>query len=282
MKGALSEWRSGVGKRFVWVEFEQYARRVFAGSPEGWYQNPVKFASTVAQAQQVIQTAVLSIEVTAPYLENGVGTVGASSPAEAVQSLLAEPAPAAFVTEVVDALAHQFSDRLDLVMKLRSPRDLLIACGAPTESEPEFDDLDDVGTALANFVRLLSNKPFAGLQIASSQPEGMSADELEACEPLIRAARYYDWAVILGLETCSSVDLPDVDADLLLLPEAPGDVLSKGQHGTTPIAGGLGSQVWLGAKGMAISQDVSVLYGIIPPDAHPETVVDRARNLGAA
>ncbi len=58
----LKSWLDEGGSRLLWVEFEAYARRVFANSPDDWYADASRFASTLIQAQGAIPTQCLSVD----------------------------------------------------------------------------------------------------------------------------------------------------------------------------------------------------------------------------
>ena len=81
---------------------------VFAGGAADWLDVPTVFAGGIGQAQGVVATEVLSIDVLAPYfakLDQAEGT-----PPEAVQAMLQLDAPQRFIVEVIDALEMRERD----------------------------------------------------------------------------------------------------------------------------------------------------------------------------
>lgn len=277
MATIFADWNSEARRRIVWVDFERYAYRVFAGSPSDWYSNPVRFTAAVIQAHRVIPSDVVTIDGMAPFLACLPCDIDGTSDATAVQCLLEvmkSPAPLAFIAEVVDALTHHLGDEVDFALKLQSPQDLLRSAGA-LSAAADFDALDEIGTALVGLVRQLSSKAFVCLQICSNGLEGMSIDEEEACDPIFRSAAYYGWeacatysAVSTGVSVTSAVDL-------VLLPELPEATVRA--MGGRKFGGGLDAAFWSGRG--EIPQQLSLLHGVIPEFARPETVVERMRAL---
>jgi len=277
MTGKLEGWKAGTLPGLLWIDFDRYAWRVFAGAPDDWYRDPVRFAAMTLQAHGVVGSDIVSFDICAPFLDALTGdpstaaAVDGLEPAAAVQTLLEAEAPRRFVREVLDALAHRLAGKADLALKLRSPRDLLLACGAPADAEPDFGDLDDVAVALANFVRGYAERPVQVLQVAASDARGISPDEAEALDPLLRAADYYGWGAAVSLDGAADADPPDLAADLLLV----GGHLTAG-GGRLPVGGGLDAAFW---RGQAEPTDWAVCYGVIPDDVTPEAVIARLDGL---
>jgi len=266
----LSAWLDGKRDRLVWIEFADYARQVFAGGTDDWLQVANTYVGGVSQAHGVVATEVLSIDVLAPYLAELKPADG--TPAQAVEAVLQLERPQKFVGEVIDALAHRLSDHVDLVLKVPSPGELLRRLGA--SEGLSFDDLDDVGVALSNLLREFSNKPVTGVLVASAEP--LSNDESEALESVVSAARHYQWRVALALEyaTVCPAEMPEVDADLLLLPNVALSELAAAATSSLTLCGGLGAAFWH-AQGEMPTAGRCLLYGAIPPDTQPELVVER-------
>ena len=280
----IADWKRGEKERLVWIDFERYAARVFAGSPVDWYRNPVRFAATIGQAHRVIPSELVSIDLTAPFLDflqQAAGESGqkdspaAQSAVLRLAQLLEETAPFEFVSQVVDALAHSIGDDAVLVLKLQSPRELLFAAGATDEVAGDFGALDEVGTALGKLIRRLSSKPLACLQLCCDS--GLTADEEDACDPLFRAAEYYGWASALSFAHCGDDFPPLPKVDLALFRDLPAERLL----GATDrrFGGGLPALFWL--DGGSLPAKPGVLYGVIPEESSPETVAERMQMLSA-
>ena len=234
----LKTWLAQRDSSLCWIEFEAYARRVFANDPPDWYRDPVRYAATLIQAQGVIPTQCLSVDVTAPFIA-ARDALGVSNLVE----LLGAPAPLEFISVALNALIHRFADRLDLVLKFTAPWDLLDGA----KSAVGFDALDDVATALTACMRRFADRPLAGLLLESARTTTLSTDELDAYEPLISAARHYGWFTALALpaDTSGAVDTVALDLDVLLWPQRSLEGLAGGRADPA-IGGGLTAAVWQG------------------------------------
>jgi len=270
--GNLGGWLDGERERLRWIDFSAYAKRVFAADSGAWLTDANVFVGGVAQAQGVIGTEVLSLDIIAPYL--AMLEPDADAPADAIQALFELEAPAQFCHDTIDALAHSFAANIDIVLKLRSPSDLLRAAGFV--GEPSFDDLDDIAIALSNRLRALAEKPVSGIVITTTSP--FSADESEALESVVSAARHYDWRVCVSFEGDSEPDGGDaaLDGDANLYPQAAFAALAPAGGA----GGGLGDHFWRDDAALAAPGRV-LMYGEIPADAEPEFVVARATAIAA-
>jgi hypothetical protein len=272
--GILKGWLAGARPGALWVEYDDYAGRVFAGAPADWLSDAVRFANTLGQARKVIRTQVLTIDLTAPGLAR---TTGDGTPAELAAQALSDPVGRAVGVQVVDALAHKFAGDTDLVLKLRSPRDLLRHFGAG--GEPTFDELDDLATALAALVRGLADRPIAGLLVARAAAETWTADEADACEPLFSAAHHYGWVTALSVDESllddGDLELSGVD---IVLCAALGAVSLEARVGGCRVGGGLPAAYWAGESSPALPTG-ALAYGVIPVDAAPERIVERCAQL---
>lgn len=264
----LKNWLAQRDSTLRWIEFEAYARRVFANEPADWYRDPVRYAATLIQAQGVVGSHCLSIDITAPFM--------AAHDGGELPALFANPAPFEFVSEALNALAHRFESRLDLVLKVTAPWDLL---GGGDEAS--FDAMDDLGTALAACMRRLSDRPIAALLVETARTAELSADEIDAYEPLISAARHYGWSTALSLpaDRDGSIASVALDLDVLLWPQRP--TVDIAQADAKPYrGGGLNDAVWSGTAPVPQPRS-ALLYGGIPAGATPEMVVSITRTLQA-
>ncbi|HMM77085.1 MAG TPA: hypothetical protein PJ986_15345 [Gammaproteobacteria bacterium] len=269
----LKRWLAGARPGALWVEYDDYAGRVFAGAPADWLSQAVRYANTLGQARKIVRTDVLTIDLTAPCLARAPA---AGSPAERARAALEDAGARAFGTEVLDALAHKFAGDTDLALKIASPRDLLRRCGE--QGEPSFDDLDELATALAGLLRALADKPVAALLVAREDAQAWTADEAEACEPLFSAAHHYGWATALGVGAALLEGGEEFSGvDLLLCAEAPAGRLAARER--PRVGGGLPEAYWRGDAAPALPAG-TLAYGVIPADAEPERIVARCAALG--
>ena len=266
----LKTWLAQRDSTLRWIDFEAYARRVFANDPSDWYRDPVRYAATLIQAQGVVATHCLSIDVTAPFMATHEGD------GKALSAQFASAAPLQFVSDVLNALAHRFERRLDLVLKFTAPWDLL-----GRGDDARFDAMDELGTALAACMRRFADRPIAALLLETARSEALSADEIDAYEPLISAARHYGWVTAMALpaDRDGAIRSVALDLDVLLWPQCAAESLTL--DGAKPASGGgLNEAVWSGLASVPQPKP-ALLYGAIPASATPETVVSIARALQA-
>jgi len=271
----LKAWLDDGTDDFLWIEFEQYARRVFAHAGDDWYLDAARYAATLIQAQSVIPTRCLSVDILAPCVANL--EPGPRSPDTVIDALNGDIA-SAFIAGVLDALLHRFSGQLDVVLKVHAPWDLL--SGGERMTTIEFDSLDDVATATATVLRKFSDKPIAALLLERAEGGALSDDEVDAYEPLIGIARHYDWHTALSFAALSdgSATLDQLDVDVVLCPNTARDNL-PGKSSRPCIGGGLDSNFWT-APPSPSDLTGRLLYGVIPSDAQPERVLAVLAGLG--
>jgi len=272
----LRSWLDGSRERVLWIEFDDYARRVFAGNPADWLKQATRCANTLGQARSVIKSEVLSIDALAP-VRALLAAGGDGDAVERVRAALGDPGARAFTTEVLDALAHKFAQELDLVLKLTSPRDLLAACGVP---EPGFDELDDVTMALSDLVRSFAEKPIAGLLLERAADEPVGTDEADAYATLVGSAQHYRWVSVIAQTASQPATgaIDGLDVDLLLYPELEAAALATLADSGLRCGGGLPGAYWTAASAQAAPAR-GVLYGAVPETAQPELVLERVKAL---
>lgn len=277
MNDVFEDLAERLGRAPLWMDFERYAAAVFAGAPEDWYGDAHRYAATLAQAHSLLRCDLLSIPVLNAFLASG-GWAGSVAKGESLSgsldTLLSQAGPMHFVTEVLDALFHRFEGKVELVLELPSPSTLLALRGAVAPFD--FGDMDDVATALTPLLRSVSTRHFFALSIDCAGPDDLCDDEREACEPLIKAARYYGWGVSARLD-----DLPEAQA-----PERGAfDVLQLRQWSDAAVAafspwaaGGLTDEFWRDPA-IATPRAGALHFGEIPADAVPEQVARRMKEL---
>ncbi|MGE3775018.1 MAG: hypothetical protein AB7I32_18990, partial [Gammaproteobacteria bacterium] len=83
--GILKAWLAGTRSGALWIEYDDYAGRVFAGAPADWLGQAVRYANTLGQARKIVRTDVLTIDLTAPCLAHAPT---AGSPIERARAAL--------------------------------------------------------------------------------------------------------------------------------------------------------------------------------------------------
>jgi hypothetical protein len=262
---ALLDWVNARRDRLTWLDSERYVRSVFAGSCEHWHHDPGTMIAAVAQAQTILRSDVLCVDLGGPFARY-------LGPDGDVVAALEREEPRRDLAATVDALLHRFGDDVAIVLDCPSPRRWL-GSAAP------WDALDDVATALLAVMRSVADRPLHGLQITCDTEAGPDPDELDSWTSLLAAARHYGWVTAIRLNHVGNTDeIPDgLPADLLLLPESvtlPDD---------RRLGGGLPPMAWTEAEEavrlVKAAAGRGFRFGEIPHDAAPETVLARVTTL---
>jgi hypothetical protein len=252
------------------LDSDRYVWSVFAGASDHWYDDPGTMVGATAQAQQLLQSDVLGVDLLGPFSRRLVLGSGAAM----VAAVLESAGPRRDLLATVDAMLHRFGDAVDIVLECPSPRRLLGAVDTGG-----LDALDDVATALLDVIRAVAERPLHGLQITSDTPGGPDTDELDSWTSLLAAARHYRWITAIRLNGVT--DPTQLDAglpgDLLLLPHLEAEMLPDDRrHG-----GGLPAAAWteVGEPTTIAAAKRQFRFGEISRDAAPETVLARITTL---
>ncbi len=270
--GVLRSWLDGRRANVLWLEYEAYARRVFANTPSDWSRIASRYANTMVQARKALPTDVLTFDLAAA----GMAVLGDSEVGVArVRAALAAPSGRAFIAEAIDAVAHKLGATTDLVLKVATPLDLLMS--ADPDASPNFDELDEIATAITNLFRDLSDKPLAGVLLTRASTAVLSLDESDAYAPILNAAQHYRWVTCMGLHSSVigvSANHP-ADVDILLGPDMPLSAIRNLSPAIARIGGGLDAAFWSNHESSFGHTAGDLLYGIIPDDLEPEQVLAR-------
>jgi len=267
----LDDWVHAGRDRLTWLDTDRYVRSVFAGACEHWYDDPGTMVAATAQAQQLLHSDVLGVDLAGPFS----GRLVLGSGAAMVTAVLESEEPRRDLLTTVDAMLHRFGDTVAIVLECPSPRRLL------GEGDTGFDALDDVATALLEVIRTVADRGVHGLQITCDTPGGPDEDELDSWSSLLAAARHYRWVTAIRLNGVTEPKQLDVTVpgDLLLFPHLEAEMVPDDRrHG-----GGLPGSAWtdVGDPAAIAAAKRQFRFGEIPPDAAPETVLARITTLQA-
>lgn len=274
MAGKLKRWLDGSADPPLWIDFADYAHRVFAQQSDSWLTDPNSFVGGLSQAQGVINSEVIAIDIVAPYI--ACTHFADASPASAVQAMLEDEDATRYVENVLDALVHRFGADIDLILQLPTPAALLRTAGL--EEAASFDDLDDTAIALVNVVRRFADKPLDGILLIAN--DTLSDDEAEALESVVSAVRHYGWHVAVSFtHDASEIDASSrIDADVLLYPEQDFAAISAAANDDSRLGGGLGKRFWQADTPLE-ADGAALFYGLIPQSTQPELVLSRIAAL---
>jgi hypothetical protein len=269
---ALDDWVHARRERLTWLDADRYVWSVFAGACEHWYDDPGTMIGATAQAQKLLRSDVLGVDILGPFSRHLVP----DSNTEMIAAVLEREKPRSDLAATVDALLHRFGGQVDTVLVCPSPR-VLLGEGAVVG----FDALDDVATALLEVVRAVADRPVQGLQITCDTKGGPDIDEVDSWSSLLAAAQHYRWVTAIRLNGVSDLDRLDVTVpgNLLLLSQVEAEMLPDDRR----YGGGLPPSVWTDSSEATRIVDAAgkrqFRFGEIPQDASPEIVLARVSAL---
>lgn len=252
--GTLDRWRHGELDRVLWLDIDDYARRVFGGT--AWHENPLEWVSAIAQARRIVPTDVVGLDVSAwlaPLLPPG----DAGTALDRLSATLTSPTFTGRLADVAAMARHQVSSA-DLVLLVPPPHMALTAAGG--SGEADFDDLDAVCLDLVDLLRGLAESGITS--VAVSDADRVNDDEAEPLAPVLSTAAHYGW---------SRIALGD---------DGP---LSRAVDVIIPVTGSadhvhrVPDSYWHGTGEFPTA---GLLVGRVPPDVTPEDVLDRANAIG--
>ncbi|MGE0335618.1 MAG: hypothetical protein AB7O21_07950 [Gammaproteobacteria bacterium] len=274
--GVLRGYLDGTRAGALWLEYDSYAQRVFANGAADWLSQPSRFANTMVQARKAIRSDVVTVDITAAALAS---MPAGDDPVERCRMALGDEAGRRFAADCIDAILHKLAREIDLVLRVPSPRNLLMRCGQ--EGEPDFDQLDEVATAIVSSLRTHADRNIGGLLLTRDSSAPLSADEADAHGPVLNAAHHYGWVTCLSLPGVlvagGTVEVDDVD--LLLCGDLPQARIRALRGQGRALGGGIPPALWSATGEVPTRAADDLLFGVVPVDANPETVLARCASL---
>ena len=272
------------GTPVLWIDFYDYAARLFPGGGVVPWFDDAAFAAFHGKAQSLLDSDVISLPVgrvaeallqARPALVEAMGAK--SRPAYPLRRLLEDDALRDAVAGLLAPLRAADGER-PLALVLPSPRCWLAAAYASAHGRPlapevadDADEIDGAAVYVADFLRAFAGAGVDLVLLCEDDAGGpASAEALALYDPVVKTARHYRWAVGLldvggRLPAGAGQDLdvviaptPDGARGGAVLPEA------FWQHGDAPQA--------LGAR---------LVYASIPAGTVPEIVLERLAGLRA-
>lgn|GEM_PF-2843850 len=256
----LSEKFPGLESPLVWLDFWDYAQRLFLKGAEAPWLAPGEFDGFYRQILGLLDPAIAPIDldrVIEAYLRRNphmkdkmVFRARSSYP---LKTLMGDPGLRALVAGLCNVTADARKSR-PLALVVSSPLRLLnraheFAHGAPL---PQIgaDDCERAAVYLTDFLGALGQPPGAFIMIVDPDGEAAAANYKWALNPLSNLASHMRWH--LALATRANLTDP-MSADIVFTP--------KGLDG-----------VWAD-NGLASDPAAKAIYAAIPTDANPETVL---------
>lgn len=266
-----------------WLNFTQYANKLFANGRTDLWENPDTFISVFGQGQALLQSDVLHIAI-APVYENYlkkshfVEQWDGKRPTFIVKKLFAVEEPKNIMGDILTNIQNSHLSSKPVALIIPSPQSWLemIQSEAKTWSE---DDIESVAMYVAEYIRFFSTLNIETIVLDEAANGALSLTErLPLYQPIINVAKHYQWLLGLKLPTineeiksvASKVDFTIIDNTMLT-------ELQAFQANPLRIGGGLNREFWLTNSDSPILK--GLLYGEIPVEAEPENVLNKLKIL---
>lgn len=253
-------------ERQIWLDFWDYAQRLFLGGETMPWLDPGAFDGVYRQALDLLDPSVAPIDldrVTARYLAANPGIRSAMTrrarPSYPLKTLLGDAGLRAAVARLCDATRDARKSR-PLALTVSSPLRLmndahLFAHGAPMPDAGE-DDCERAAVYLTDFLGALAQPQGTFVLLVDRDGEAAARNYVHALNPLSNLCRHMRWK--LALATRAGI-ADRMSAQLVFTP--------AGLDG-----------VW-GSLDDAAAGPRGALYAAIPADARPETVLSQLKAL---
>lgn len=277
----VSYLKSGDSSPRLWVNFNEYTKKLLLGEGENPWTTPAAYMSFYGQAHGLVKADVVVLDVWdlfQHWMEEDEKAI--PSMAEkgrltfALKTMLEAFAPRELLAEVITAVSNNYGGSTPIVLVVPSPRSLLVkAHKAATgkDAEPEEMAIDTAGMYLADFLRYFSETDLSGVLLVEDENlMPSSTEELSWYQPVINIAKHYRWAV--GVQLPFSDDGFNVPDDVGFAITPAGSAISANTLGVD-----ISQPLWGG--GDIAGKSDGFYYFSIPADAKPESVLETISNL---
>ncbi len=281
------------GNGRIWLDYLDYARRLFAGEEPDLWLDAARFLSVYSQGQQLLQSDVLSVPLTPffttwiqEYREIGQAWQGKKA-TFALRNVMALEEPRQILSEVLAGISRLFP-ATPLVLHLEVPREwirqlraleFLQLKDAMEGGEVSDDDQDAAAVILADGLRAFSDQPVTALVLRETEPLAVSAKRCPLCQPIWNLADHYKWLKGIQLPGRPDAEWPlGETVQFALFPEAEPELIASCCMAGKPFGGGLNQAFWT-ADASPAPFHFPIAFGSIPADAQPERVLARLNLL---
>ncbi len=280
-------------ERKVWLDFHDYANKLFAQDAEDFWLNPMQYIFAVKQAQGMLRSDILSIPIIR-FFENwlrihpeALEKWKGKKPTFVCKKILTEEEPLQVLLEVTNGLKNLYPEQLPLVLVLSSPGQWLrlIQNHLSEEKATSFDSeaIESVAIYLADFLRHFSTSGISAILFEDQDDELVCLNEWgELVQPVINVGKHYQWSTGIRLKSDVAEDVLQSlsSLDFILFADAsPSAIHSLWQQGLAHIGGGLNENFWNQGEIFPSSDSRGLAFGTIPAMAQPEKVLERLREF---
>ncbi|WP_078427664.1 hypothetical protein [Alkalihalobacterium alkalinitrilicum] len=273
--------------RGIWLDYIDYAKQLFSSSNQNIFQNSALLISTYSQAQGLLKSDVIHLSVDQIYSAwidthpEDVKSWYGKRLTFALKKLLAMEEPRNILVDMINGLAQLNRDAKPFALNIGSPQYWLQKMSGIIRPNEEQvignEDIDSAAMYLSDFLRAFSTSGISAIVIQEVNDPSVGLQEaLELYQPVLNLAKHYQWATGLSLPDASSRwEGYETQVDFTLFGGESISCLQSLQSKSTTIGGGLNEDFWNRKENLdkkSIPQ--GVLFGKIPQNANPETVLE--------
>lgn len=276
--------------KIVWLDFSDYAIRLFGKGYHDYLKSPESFISIVSQGQALLKSDVVSINVESFYAdyinENKelVQTWANRKLGFAVKKLLASVEPKEIINEILSGLFFLYEHSKPLVIIVPSPkawiRLIIDNVGDGTQRDIDSNQIEAASIYQAEWLGGFSKVGLAGIVIKEDLGSEMDMDSnLESYQPILNIADHYQWNTGVYFNNFSNplLKLNDRFDFTLCTSNSIGNLLPLWEKGESTF-GGLNAEFWLGEETSSLPSN-ALMFGEIPPESEPEMVLLQLKKI---
>lgn len=285
---------SGTGtgpKRRVWLNFIPYANRLFAAGREDIWSNADTFISIFSQGQGLLRSDILSIplfDFYSAWLHHNsdfVQTWAGKKPTFVLKKLLTVEKPRKEISDILTGLHNLYKGAQPFVLSFPSPQKWLQWLHPMVRPGQELtlneEDIEAASMYLAEYLRNFSSHGLSAIVMEESHPSNKVMNQvLPLYRPVLNLARHYQWSVGIHLEGSVDELVETIDEiDFYLHGNSDSSTLLPLWEKGTHVGGGLNRNFWSKKQVLPDLLQAMLMYGEVPEDAEPETVLSQLKWL---
>jgi hypothetical protein len=278
-------------KRKVWLDFLDYANRLFAAGREDLWSNPDTFISVYSQGQGLLHSDVLSLSILDFYADLINRELDVKEPwtgrrpTFALKKLLALEEPRNVLLDVLSGLQNLYRGNPPIVLAIPSPQRLLLWLDSVVQLDQDHpishDDIEAAAMYLAEYLRSFSTSGLSAIVIMESDSPLLDLNEaLSLYQPVFNIVKHYQWSV--GIQqggTAHEITRGGDEVDFYLYGDSEISALLPLWKKGPAIGGGLNRNFWEGNSNLPELPSIGLTYGMIPGNAEPEKVLAQLKKL---
>ena len=265
----------------LWVNFNDYTKKLLLGEGENPWNTPASYMSFYGQAHGLVKADVVVLDVWDMFqhwMEDDEKALPSMAEKKrvtyALKTMLEAYAPRELLAEVITAVSNNYGGGTPIVLVVPSPRALLAkAHKAATDQDAEPDEIsvDTASMYLADFLRYFSETDLSGVLLVEDENlMPASTEEVSWYQPVINVTKHYRWAV--------GVQLPFAD-DGFAVPEDIDFAIAPAESGASANTQGVDISQPLWNGGDVAAKSDGFYYLSIPESSKPESVLETLEGL---